>query len=94
MARAKKHKDVEYMVEGPAGAETMYFNTSEEASAIAIARSISRGGEPVLIDVLVSSKAGARFYGGDWAEEEYEEDPEASVFERITVRASSEGRVS
>lgn len=91
-----KHEDVEFMIkvsEG-SGVKTMHFDTSEEASAVAISQSVSRGGEPVVIDVLVMSKAGARWYGGDHGLEVYEEDPDASVHERITVRAWSNGRVA
>ena len=52
-------------------------------------------GRPHHIDVLVHSAAGARWYrGSSDGEEEYEEDPEASVFERIEVRADSQGRVA
>lgn len=89
---AKKHKDVEFMVTAR-DLRAAYYDTAEEASAIAIARSMSRGGEPVEINVLVSSKAGARWYGGDYGVEVYEEDPDASVHEQIIVRAESIGRI-
>lgn len=83
----KKHKDVEFIVEGPgptgaASTPRGFYDTAEDAR-----------GEPVTIDVVVHSKAGARWYGGDWAVEEYEEDPDASVFEHIVVRAESQGRI-
>lgn len=90
-SKKKSHKDVEFMVESK-NRPAMYFKTAEEASANVIARAISDG-EPHTIDVLVSSKAGARWYGGDYAVEIYEEDPEASVHERIIVRAESVGHV-
>lgn len=102
MARARKHKDVEFMVEGPEGSGASaatpefpdaYYDTADEASSIAIARSMSRGGEPVQINVLVMSKAGAKWYGGYYAVEVYEEDPDASVHEQIIVRAESVGRI-
>lgn len=93
MARKRKHKDVEFMVVGPHSVEDGYFDTASEAASVAVARSIGYGGEPVEINVLVSSKAGAKWYGGDYAVGVYEEDPEASVHERIVVRAESIGRI-
>lgn len=88
------HPDVDFSVTGPGDAVTMYCATSAEASATAIARSIGKGGEPVTLDVLVSSEAGARWYGGDHGVEVYKEDPDASVHDRIRIRAESEGRVA
>jgi len=88
----KKHPDVEFAL-----AESdweAYYDTSAEASSTAIARSISRGGVQVTLDVLVSSEAGARWYGGDHGVEVYQEDPDASVHERIIIQAVSEGRVA
>lgn len=104
MARARKHKDVEFMIEnfgeGFVQRENWYmvrghayFQTSADAVEHAVAKSMSRGGEPVFVDVLISSRAGAAWYGGDWAEEQYDEDPETSVFERIEIRATSHGRI-
>jgi hypothetical protein len=40
------------------------------------------------------TKAAARKWGGDAAVETYEIDPEASVHERITVKAEALGRVA
>jgi hypothetical protein len=85
MARSK-HPDVEFAV------GDKHYERFNEAAGIAVARAVSKGKDEV-IDVLVHSKAGARWYGGDEAVEMYDEDPEASVFERIWVRAGSEGRV-
>jgi hypothetical protein len=104
MARKRKHKDVEFMIEdfGSGNAKHdgwylahghAYFETSADAVEHAVGKSMSRGGEPVFVDVLVSSRAGAAWYGGDWAEEEYDEDPDASVFDRIEIRATSHGRI-
>jgi len=88
----KTHKDVEFMVEadGSAG-EAVYFKTPGDASAHAVALAIS--GHTVFIDVLISSEAGARFYGGDDAVEQYKEDPDASVHERFEVKVNCQGRV-
>jgi len=91
MARLKKHKDVEFMVSDDRGRD-LYFDTAEEAAVTALSRAISHG-EMVVIDVLVSSKAGARWYQGDDGVEQYLEDPDASVFERIEVSAQSIGRI-
>ncbi len=83
---ARKHKDVEFQI-GQAVARTF-----EEAAALAMSQSLAHG-RPVVVDVVVWSKAGARWYGGDDAVAQYKEDPEASVFERIVVQAQSQGRV-
>jgi len=87
----KKHKDVEYAVDDASG-EQRIFDTADEAAGFAVAMAVSRG-EEVNLDVLIYSKAGAKAYGGDDAVEQYEEDPEASVFERIVIEADSKGRV-
>lgn len=92
MATEKTHRDVEYAVDDASGQERI-FKTSDEAASFAVSLALSDG-EPHYIDVLVWSPAGARWYrGSSDGEEEYEEDPEASVFERIEIRANSLGRV-
>ncbi|HSX22535.1 MAG TPA: hypothetical protein VLE97_07165 [Gaiellaceae bacterium] len=93
MARPQTHKDVEYMVDDASG-RPRYFKSSNEAAGFAISIAMSRGQE-VNIDVLVHSSAGARWYrGSSDGVDEYNEDPEASVFDRIVVRAESQGRIS
>ena len=88
----KTHKDVEYSVDDLAGHERI-FKTPDEAAGFAVSLCLSNG-EPHNIDVLVYSEAGARFYrGSSDGEDEYNEDPDASVFERIVVHADSQGRV-
>ena len=52
-----------------------------------------RGGEKINLDVVTWSRAAARAWGGDDAVEQYDEDPEASIFERIVVQADSWGRI-
>lgn len=92
--RAKSHKDVEYAVDDYQGNEKI-FKTSSEAAMFALDKSISRGGEAVNVDVLVYSAEGAKWYRGSIdGETEYEEDPEASVFDRIVIRAEAIGRVT
>ena len=90
--RAKTHKDVEYAVDDFSGNERI-FKKFDEAAGFAIAKAASRG-EDVNLDVLVWSRAGAKWYQGDDGAEVYDEDPDASVFERIIVRANSIGRVA
>lgn len=86
MARKRTHRDVEFHV----GADV--FRTFGEAAVFAVVMA-ERFGRAETIDVVVWSKAGARWLGGDHGAEQYDEDPEASVFERIVVRAVSQGRV-
>lgn len=86
MAGVGIHKDVEFHV-GRA-----IFKRGDEAAGLAVALAMSDG-RPHFIDVVVYSRAGARAYGGDDGVTIYDEDPEASVFERIEVKADSKGRV-
>ena len=90
MAR-RTHKDVEYAVDDASGQQRT-FRTFDDAAGFAVA--VAASGKPdVNLDVLIWSKAGARFYGGDDAVEQYKEDPEASVFERLEIRVNYVGRV-
>ena len=89
---AKTHKDLEFQLEDQDG-RPQTFKSFEEASAAAVA--IAAGtGSPVNIDVLTLSKAAARACAVDYVVEVFEEDPEASVHERIVVKAESQGRVA
>jgi len=91
VARSATHKDVEYAVEDGSGKERI-FKTPDEAAGFAVSMALS--GRPAYIDVLIWSRAGAVWYrGSDDGGDEYDEDPEASIFERIRVKAESEGRV-
>ena len=92
MARARKHKDVEYAVDDYQGNEKI-FKTFEDAAAFAIVKAMSNG-EKVEIDVLVWTRAGASWLEGDYGVEVYDEDPEASVHKRIVIRADDQGRVA
>ncbi len=88
-------KGLEYEVYGTwTGATRKVISNVKEASATAISMSISRGGEPVIIDVLAWTRAAARSYAGDYGVEVYDEDPEASVHDRIVIRAASQGRIA
>lgn len=66
--------------------------TLDEATGLAFTVAASHG-ETVNLDVLVWSEEGAEWYGGESAVEQYQEDPEASVFERFEVRVNPVGRV-
>ena len=93
MARPQTHKDVEYAVDDASGRQRI-FKSSNEAAGFAISLAMSHG-MPVNLDVLVHSPAGARWYrGSSDGVTAYEEDPDASVFERIVVSAESIGHVS
>jgi hypothetical protein len=88
---AKRHKDVEFAVTDGSGRERI-FKTFDAAAGFAVVMAVSHGGVSN-VDVLIYSKAGARAYGGDDAVEEYLADPDASVSDRIEIRADHIGRV-
>jgi hypothetical protein len=91
---AKKHKDLEFQVESEGrGSKVLFFKTFEEATAAAVAASASTG-KTIYLDVLTGSKAAAKAWAGDYGVEVYEEDPEASVHERIEVNAVAQGRIA
>lgn len=89
---AESHKDLEFAVDDAGGHERV-FKTFDEAAAFAVSIAASTG-RTVNLDVLAWSPEGARAWSGDSGEEEYHEDPEASVFERIEIKADSVGRVA
>ena len=92
--RRKTHPDVEFHVEpagGPAAASVHIAKTWSDACEVAVLGGIM--GNKMNLDVVVWSEAGARWYGGADAVEQYREDPEASVFERFEVRVDALGRV-
>lgn len=102
MAKKKTHKDVEYMVNDETMRHPRAFDTFEAAAAYAVDEAARLGGgERVMLDVLVYSKAGAKFYGAlaygpdgaARAAREYDEDPDASVFERLELRVDFVGKV-
>jgi len=83
------HKDLEFHVS--AGEKTTVHD--KWAFACQQADSASRGGEKAVIDIVTWSRAGAKAWAGDYGGELYDEDPEASVFERFEVRAHSVGKI-
>ena len=86
------HKDIEFAVSS-GERPTQYFKKWEKAVALAFAFSASRGGEEAVIDVLVHSREGARHWLGDAGVEMYNEDPDASVFQRLSLRGRDLGRI-
>lgn len=92
MPQKKTHKDVEFSVLAHGGKEKI-FRRFDEAVAFAVVMSVGDSNWQN-VDVLIHSRAGARWWGGDYAVEEYEADPEASVSDRIVVKARSEGRIA
>lgn len=87
-------KDLEFHVgqEGYSKSDSI-FKTFGEACKSAIARSVSSG-NAMIIDVVTWSRAAAKAWGGDAALQVYDEDPEASVHERIIIKAESQGRIA
>ena len=93
MARARKHKDVDFEVDTATGHGRKNFDTWNEAAAYAIATGAARG-QRINLDVLIHSRAGARWWGGEHAVEEYDADPDASVSERFVVNVNPQGRIA
>lgn len=89
--RAKSHKDVEFQIDTPSG-ESRYFKHFNEAAAFAVTHAAS--GRPVELDVLIHSRAGAKWWGGDYAVKQYNDDPDASVSERLVISVDARGRIA
>lgn len=92
MSRKRTHPQVDFAVDDASGRERI-FKTFDEAAGFAVSLAASRG-QAWNLDVLVYGRAGARWLGGDDAVAVYDEDPEASVHERIVIRADARGRVA
>lgn len=86
-----RHPDLEFHVDVDSG--TAVRSSFDEAVALAVVRSVSNGTD-VCVDVVCWSRAAAVAYAGDAGGSSYDEDPDASVFERIVVRAQSLGRIA
>jgi len=82
--------DLEYHVDTMNDGVSIFENF-DDAAVAAMTIAATRGESQ--IDVVVWSEDGARKFGGDDAVEQYHEDPEASVFERLQVRVNNQGRV-
>jgi hypothetical protein len=93
---ATTHKDVEFAVDDARGKQRTFKKFDEAAGfAISVAATLETTGDrgTSVLDVLVWSRAGAKWYGGDDAVEQYDEDPEASVFQRFEIKVTAQGRV-
>lgn len=92
---AKTHKDLEFEVEshGAGSQQSRNFKSWPEACGFAVALAASTGAT-VNVDVLAWSEGAARAWSGDDGVEQYREDPDASVFDRITIKADSKGRIA
>ena len=88
-----KKAGLEFHVTDERGQGTTIFTNFDKAAGFALSRACSTGNE-MQIDVVTWSKAAARSWGGDAAVEIYEEDPDASVHERIIIKAESIGRIA
>lgn len=86
-----KIKGIEFAVDDAQGRERI-FETFGDALIFAVGQSISTG-RPVNVDVLAHSREAAEKWqtGGG---EIYDEDTDASVFQRIVIRADDQGRVA
>ncbi len=89
-ARQGPHPDVEFAVDDASGKERI-FKDPVEAQLFALNMAMSRGESA--IDVLIWSEDGAQAYGGSDAVDRYNEDPEASVFERYEISVNFVGMV-
>lgn len=87
-------KDLEFHV-GPDGIHTpqKICKTFKDAAQYAISMSVGTG-QPMTIDVVTWTRAAAKAWGGDSAVEVFNEDPDASIHERIIIKAESEGRIA
>ena len=90
-ARARTHNEVDFAVDDTQSREHI-FKTFDEAAGFALGVGASHG-QPVNLDVLVWSEEGAEWYGGSDAVDAYNEDPEASVFERYEITVNAVGMV-
>jgi hypothetical protein len=87
-------KDLEFQVSQVRSfSPSTTFKSFEKACSHAVSLACSHG-EDVQIDVLAWTRAAARAWGGDAGVEIYNEDPEASVHERIIIKAESKGRIA
>jgi len=87
-------KDLEFHVSPEKGGYTASIHkTFTKACADAVSQAVSSG-ITMHIDVVAWSKSAAKAWAGDHGVEVYKEDPEASVHERIVIKADSLGRIA
>lgn len=87
----KGHKDLEFAVDDASGKQRT-FKTFAEACGFAVVMAMHKG--RANLDVLCWSRAAAVKFMGEEGGEWYDEDPDASVFQRIQIRADNQGRVA
>jgi hypothetical protein len=85
-------RDLEFHVNRPNG-KTYVGSVFGDATALAITIAVNTQ-KPVHIDVCAFSESAAREWTGEQGADSYNEDPEASVFDRIVIIAESVGRVA
>lgn len=90
---AKTHKDLEFHVQAGPSAPVTIFKTFDAAVAHAVMLS-SIHCNSVNVDVITWSEKAAKVYAGDYGVEQYRQDPDASVHDRIVIKAHSEGRIA
>lgn len=90
------HREIEFQVDAVdsrATDKTWYFKAWPEACAMAV-RLAATDGRSYHVDVLCYGEDGAKAWAGEEGIERYRDDPEASVFDRIVVKAESFGRIA
>jgi len=90
--RSKSHKDVHFEVGVGRGEKDRVFRTFDQAAVYAV--SVAASGETVHLDVIVWSRAGAKWLAGDDGVERYNEDVDRSVFERLVIRVDNQGSIA
>jgi hypothetical protein len=88
----RSHRDVEFAIDDESGDERI-FRSFDEAAGFAVGLAVSTG-KRIHLDVLVYSRDGAGWWGGEDGEHTYDDDPDASVFERLVIEARSDGAVA
>ena len=88
-----KKAELEFHVNDERGQGATIFTNFDKAAGFALSQACYTGNE-IQIDVVTWTKAAARAWGGDNSVEIYEEDPDASVHERIIIKAESIGRIA
>jgi hypothetical protein len=89
---ANRSHDLEFHVGYENSTDATIFHDFDKAAGHAVAQCCGTG-STMVIDVVTWTKAAARKWGGESAVEVYESDPEASVHERIVIKAEALGHV-
>lgn len=84
--------EVEFANRKGSAAGAFYFHNFDKAAGQAVRMAAS--GSKVHLNVLIHSESAAYAWGGEDAAARYREDPDASVSQRIIVKADDQGRVA